>query len=967
MKRLLILLGLGICTTIAILVFSFTPSSSQAKLIPVDRSFPTFPLFPVNRANILLSIDSIDHHLVNPTLDLVQQGKTYYQKGQLESAVAVWQQAISAFVAAGDRLHQAMTLNYLAQGYQQLGIWEKANSAIAESLALLKQSDSIKTKEWLHILAETLTTQGSLQFEQGQVSSSVTSWQKAENIFGQAGDSVGTIRSQINQSQALIALGFYKRANDMLGLLYNKLPAEEPIQLAILLNYGETLGLVGLLVHEPPKSQTDEKIDEKQTIDSVTVLQKGLVLAKKIHSPGDIISAELSLGNTYRSLYQNELKKTDDDGYYQKAWDFYQQAREQSNSPTDKIQALLNQQSLMLAKKSHLSTLDLSTLDALQVKSQADSVEEIAFQIQPELERLPINRTTLYAQIQLADNLLRIGNSSLAAKFLETAVTQAERLGDLTAQSYALGYLGQAYEQQQITDQKSTNQPLLLTNKALDIAMGLNAPDISYRWLWQLARLEREHNPEKALKNYWAAYQTLQSFRTNLAADNPNLRFSFQKQQIEPVYREFVDLLLQRQTVSDRVNNTFEHHQYEKIQDNVESALEYPLYTARRVMQDLQSAELSNFLQEPCTSQNIRAIDQQVNKSGSSTVSLYTIILGDRIEVIAKFPGQSLFHYFSTIPESEVRQKIGDFQQIITQNYNISNKIKSQGMEIYQWLIKPIEEKLESSQIKTIVFTLDGPLRNIPMAALYDGNKYLIEKYAVAVTLDLGIQDPKPLRNDHLSVLAAALTNPPAQLSRQFSKLSFTSKEIDAIKSTRGIKTKTLEDEKFTLEALRKELSDFSYTVVHLATHGKFSSNPEDTFILAASSHLPNHKMSDGKVRLRDIDKMFRTITLNRTNTLELLVLSACQTALGDEQASLGIAGVAVRSGTSSVIASLWSIDDKSTQKLMAVFYNKIAQPGVSRAEALRQAQLALLQAKKDNTYRHPYYWGAFLLLGNWL
>jgi CHAT domain-containing protein len=383
-------------------------------------------------------------------------------------------------------------------------------------------------------------------------------------------------------------------------------------------------------------------------------------------------------------------------------------------------------------------------------------------------------------------------------------------------------------------------------------------------------------------------------------------------------------------------------------------------------MQDLQSAELSNFLQEPCTPQNIQAIDRQVNKPGSSTASLYTIILGDRIEVIAKFPGQSLFHYSSTIPESEVRQKIGAFQELLPK-YDRINQMKSQGMEIYQWLIKPIEEKLEHFQIKTIVFTLDGPLRNIPMATLYDGNKYLIEKYAVAVTLDLGIQDPKPLRNDRLSVLAAALVNPPAQLSQQFNALPFASKEIESIKSIRGIKAKTLEDEKFTLEALRKELSNFSYTVVHLATHGEFNSNPEDTFILTAPSHLPNHEMSDGKVRLRDIDKLFRTINLNRTNTLELLVLSACQTARGDEQASLGIAGVVVRSGTSSVIASLWSIDDESTQKLMAVFYNKIVQPGVSRAEALRQAQLALIQAKNDNTYIHPYYWGAFLLLGNWL
>jgi CHAT domain-containing protein len=942
LKRFLPFFGLGLSTTLLSLTLSFNPSYAQLSALHTDR--PTSVTFIAQGGSGNLAQIS---QPISLTLDLVQQGKTAYQNGQLNRAVTVWNQAADDFAAQGDRLHQAMTLSYLAQAYQQLGQWDKANPTIAQGLELLKQPTQGAIGERLPILAEAFTIQGSLQFDQGRASEAFTSWQQAANAFQQASDRAGVIRSQINQSQALVTLGLFKRANNLLGELYQKRYEkpllEAPLQLAILLNYGETLRLVGQLTDAPPNSQSTEK----QTPNSIAVLLAGLELAQTLNAPADITAAQMSLGNTYRAWHQLQKRLQTSPcpdptalQYYQQALNYYQQVVAQTNSPTSKIQALLNQQSLLLP-------IDVASVKPSVASSIAAQVQSLTTQIQAQLDRLPLSRTALYARIQLAHNLLKIGDSRQAAQLLETSVNQAESLGDRVAQSYALGYLGQAYERQQQGDdaQKLTAQALTLTTKALDLAKTLNAPEIAYRWFWQLGQLEQASEPDRSVQNYRAAYQTLQTFRQNLAADNPDLQFSFRERPIEPVYREFVDLLLQPEVAANKTQ-----------QSDQEAALK----EARQVIQDLRGAELANFLQEPCAPSNLEAIDNRVDKTDSFTATLYSILLPDRIEVIAKFPQQPLFHYAYPIAESAVREKINQFQLDLQESYTF-DAVKQEGQELYQWLIAPIQAQLAKAQIKTIVFALDGSLRNIPMAALHDGQQYLIENYAVAVTLDLEIKDPEPLTKDRLTVLAASLSKPPMQFRDVFATLPQVDRELDAIQQTQGVLATALRDSQFTQESFNQKFEHFPFHIVHLATHGQFSSNPQETFILTAGSQL-----SDGKVRLNNFDTMFRTRELNRADAIELLILSACETASGDDRATLGIAGTAVQAGARSAIASLWSLDDTSSQKLIATFYQSITQPHTSRAEALRQAQLALLQGQ-DELYTHPRYWAPFLLVGNWL
>ncbi|MHC5828531.1 MAG: CHAT domain-containing protein, partial [Nostoc sp.] len=117
-------------------------------------------------------------------------------------------------------------------------------------------------------------------------------------------------------------------------------------------------------------------------------------------------------------------------------------------------------------------------------------------------------------------------------------------------------------------------------------------------------------------------------------------------------------------------------------------------------------------------------------------------------------------------------------------------------------------------------------------------------------------------------------------------------------------------------------------------------------------------------INVKELDQLLQARDRPGRSPLELLILSACETAAGDQRAVLGLAGMAVRSGARSTLGTLWAVQDESTVDLMNKFYLELSQPGVTKAEALRQAQLLLL---RSSNYGHPYYWAPFVLVGNWL
>jgi CHAT domain-containing protein len=239
------------------------------------------------------------------------------------------------------------------------------------------------------------------------------------------------------------------------------------------------------------------------------------------------------------------------------------------------------------------------------------------------------------------------------------------------------------------------------------------------------------------------------------------------------------------------------------------------------------------------------------------------------------------------------------------------------------------------------------------MAVLNDGKQYLVEKYSIALTPGLQLLTPRSLAQIQLTALAAGLSEtPPNVSSTDFSPLPNVKDELRIIRSE--VPGEELFNQTFTSTAIQTEIQASPFPVVHIATHGTFSSNAENTFILTW----------DGRVKVKELDRVLRTGELRRQGALELLVLSACETAQGDSRAALGLAGVAVRAGARSTLATLWQVSDASTATLIGQFYKELADSKLTKAEALRRAQLSLL---KSSDYQSPYYWAPFVLVGNWL
>ncbi|TFI55993.1 CHAT domain-containing protein [Mastigocladus laminosus UU774] len=814
----------------------------------------------------------------SPTISAVlQQGKALYDNGQFAQAVQVLQQAAQNYRQQGETKKLAVTLSNLSLAYQQLGAWNEAKQAITESLNLLKSTDDRK------ILAQTLDIQGRLQLAIGQPEEALKIWQQAENIYTQINDQNGVVRSQINQAQALISGGFYRRAEATLLQVNQILRSQKdsPEKTVMLRSLGDVLQLVGKF----PESHT--------------VLEQSLAVAKRLQSPNYIAASLFSLGNNAR-----------DRQHTQQAIDFYQQAVKESPSTLLKVQAQLNLLGLLIEEQKQKDALILVP------------------QIQSQLNQLPPSRASIYAQINFAQSLLILDfleNQSKIAQILAKAVQQARNLNDQRSLAYALGSLGNLYEQ---TRQWSEAQKL--TEQALLLAQSSNVPDIAYRWQWQLGRLLKvQGDIPGAIAAYDSAVQTLESIRNDLVAVNREVQFSF-RDSVEPVYRQSVELLLNSQTTQP------EEKTLEKVRQRIEA---------------LQIAELDNFFREACLEGQRVVLDQIVDKENPTAAILYPIILPNQLQVIVKIPKQPLQHYSTQISQAEVEQIITQLQQNLL-NPAAIKVTRTQSQQVYNWLIKPIESQLSASGVNTIVFVLDGALRNLSMSSLYDGKQYLIEKYATALSIGLQIFDPKPLQQQRLQALTAGLTQPPQAYS-EFAPLPAIKTEIELI-SESGISTTNLLDRQFTSKELEKKVNTNPFNVVHLATHGQFSSRADQTFILAA----------DGPINVTQFDSILRSRDDTRAEALQLLVLSACQTAAGDKRAALGLAGAAVRAGARSTIASLWQIDDESTAQFVGAFYRELKESRISKAEALRRAQLKLL---KHPNYNAPSFWSAYVLIGNWL
>jgi CHAT domain-containing protein/Tfp pilus assembly protein PilF len=509
----------------------------------------------------------------------------------------------------------------------------------------------------------------------------------------------------------------------------------------------------------------------------------------------------------------------------------------------------------------------------------------------------------------------------LAHETLTEAGGIADSLGDRRTSSYAWGSLGKLYE-----DERRYQEALELTRRATFAAQQINAPESLYRWEWQTGRLLTQIGTlDDAIGSYRRAVRTLQSIRPELSVSYGAPQTSF-RETLGPVYFELVDLLLQRaSTLQDR--------------DQIGPYL----VEARETVELFKTAELRDYFRDDCVDTALSKVTT-LDVVANTTVIIYPILLPDRIELLVSLP-TGLKRILVPVEIDTLTQEVRQFRHKLEKR--TTREYIPHAQKLYDWLIRPLEADLASFSINTLVFVPDGALRTIPMAALHDGKQFLVAQYAIGITPSLNLTDPRPINREGMKVLAVGVT----EAVQGFPALPNVSGELQALHTLLG--SENLVDKEFLAANLEKKLKDEQFTIVHVASHGEFGNEVDKTFLLTFDDKLSLDRLNQmvGVFRFRD-------------EPLELLTLSACDTAAGDDRAALGLAGMAIKAGARSALATLWNINDEASVGLVVDFYRELKDTSISRATALQQAQIKMLENPR---YEHPGFWSPFLLINNWL
>lgn len=796
-----------------------------------------------------------------------ERGRERYAARDWAGAVAQWQQVAEALLAGNDRLGAATVFGNLSLALQQLGHWPQARKAIAAADRLLAAAPENRPNA-VSVRAQLTGVRGQLNFATGHADAAARRWQAAATLYLEQGDRAAATRSGLARARALERLGAAREAEQLLLELqpqWQQQSAEMQI-----------LGLQRLASLQ--RSLGDFAAAEM-------AWRRSLALARERQDRAAVYAALLGLGNLARARENPQAAKG-----------LYQQVIVGAPLPLLRVRAQLNQLAL--------------TPDAGSWRAIRDAIN-----------RLPPSRESLYARLNLAGALLeRLPTSQQQEAIdplLAVAVAQGRELGDETATIWALGARGRLAEG--VGDGEAA---LGFTRQALLAAQERSAPELVYRWQWQLGRLlAAAGRTEAAIATYGSALESLQSLRGELAAAGSDEEYAF-RTEIEPLYRQYADLLLQP--------------------DASGQVPQKNLQQARLAIEALRLAELDNFFQDNCLASTPVAIDSL----DPGTAVIYPLVFPDRLVTIVGVAGKPLQYYGTALSAGELEDAVGEFSASLTPFYQGT---RQPGRQLYDWLVRPAEAWIAAAGVETLVLVPDGVLREVSLAALFDGEQYLIEKFSVAFSPGLALLPLQELTERSASILAAGLSE-----SRQgFAPLPAVSGELQAIEAAVS-DNRQLFNETFTNENFARALERRPANILHLATHGQFGSSADETFILTW----------DERIGIVELGKLLERRNRGVAESLELLVLSACSTATGDDRAALGIAGVAVRSGARSTLAGLWPLQDRAAAAFMEEFYRALAEPGTSRAQAVRRAQLSLMG---DPRYAEPFTWAPFVLVGNWL
>lgn len=505
------------------------------------------------------------------------------------------------------------------------------------------------------------------------------------------------------------------------------------------------------------------------------------------------------------------------------------------------------------------------------------------------------------------------------------------------------------------------------------------------------ALYQQQQQAAAAIMSYQRAITYLEQIRADLPLLDEYGQ-SLHQTLIQPVYQAYVDLLLTqaKQQAPDLASQT--------------------LYQVRELMEASKRSELQDYLGERCSIEQAQQAYTVPNKQVRQGVAvIYPIVLADRIEILLE-TSAGIQSYTVAVNTRTIQQLTNEWVSALRSG-DASAPQHDHARQLWQWLIAPIQANLQALAVQQLVIIPDAVLRLIPYAALYNGKNYLVQDFQLSISPALNLlKDPVLNQSEHNQTanLLAGMSTPGAvvdklpenlvqqlllastvrgnargaQLQRGLRgfngaaanlavptdiakantqtrsaqlqaalALQGVTEEIAQLQSIFGRRQTTLLDQEFTATAFAKRVAQADFTTIHIASHGVFGGDAEHTFIMAY----------DDVINLRQLQKMLRQSHSHKT--IDLITLSACETAEGDERAPLGLSGAALQANARSALGSLWSVSDQATSLLMQEFYRARAQ-GKNKAEALRQAQLSLLEQAE---FQQPFYWAAFILVGSYL
>ncbi|MEM6253881.1 MAG: tetratricopeptide repeat protein [Cyanobacteria bacterium P01_D01_bin.156] len=913
---------------------------------------------------------------------LHNQGLEQFNRGQYQAAYTSWQTALEIFQATGTRERQVNTLNNLGTLFRTLGQAEPALDYHQQSLAI--------AREFKNAIAEShaLTGMGQVYDMLGQYPQAIDHYEQAlalnlepqDNIFA-----LGNLGSTyLNLGQYQRAIEYYEQVLPIVRESGNRL------------GESSVLGNVGIAYDHLGQYQR-----------SLSLLEQQLAITREIGYRAGESRSLGNLGNVYIDL-----------GQYPQAIELLEQqlaiTRELGDRP---------------GEANTVGNLG-NAYTRLGNPYQAVEFYQQALTIARELGHRPSESRSLG---NLGIAYTRLGDYQQAIDLLEQQLTITHQLGDIPGKSRALGNLGNAYATLGDYDRAVDLFGQLLAtsrNSGDRNEAGLALSNLGYTF-------QADEQPELAIAFFKEAVTIREGIRKDIA--DQGLLHSY-TDTVADSYRALADLLLEQARVLEAQEvlellkveeltaytdeRAGEHKAKvtllpkekemvetysslvefgKQLQDceakgkqcenlsNLRSQRDDQFRQYREAVKSLKTfisdrlaeGDRANLLLNPesfsSTAKDI--IDQQ-----PGTVVIYPLVLQDKLWLLWAADGRLVGRRELAVNRQEIGKTVVRFRALLEDRTSNVTEIQTLGKQLYDWLIAPIETELTSNQdIKHLVFSPDRVLRYVPMGALYDGQHYLIEKFTVGTILSAGLTDMSrrsPVGTDGVSVLGVGVS----QQVENFNALPNVPLELDAIirdqnnpVDSQGIYPgQQLLDSDFTFDTLRDALG--GQQILHIATHGESVTSRDGSYLL----------MGDGQLLpVQEVETLGSYM-----EDVHLVVLSACQTAVGTPEAEgLEVAGLSywfLNSQIDAVMASLWNVNDRSTSLLMQRFYASLSQSTannpVTKAEALQAAQRSFIQSTdsvtasdariigqrqtEDNRatlLAHPYYWAPMTLIGNTL